>query len=97
MVAVGARKRQAELFDEGKLKPHVSATYPLEQAADALLSVFGASPKFAKQVKTRAGAMMISEEFFTVPKVVMVSGGTIPSDHAERLSGEGLYNNYQCL
>ena len=28
-----------QLFDEGKLKPHVSATYPLEQAADALLTL----------------------------------------------------------
>jgi len=28
-----------QLFDEGKLKPHVSETYPLEQAADALLAL----------------------------------------------------------
>jgi len=28
-----------QLFDEGKLKPHVSETYPLEQAADALMAL----------------------------------------------------------
>ena len=28
-----------QLFDEGKLKPHVSATYPLAQAGDALLAL----------------------------------------------------------
>jgi NADPH2:quinone reductase len=28
-----------QLFDEGKLKPHVSATYPLAQASDALLAL----------------------------------------------------------
>jgi len=28
-----------QLFTEGKLKPHISATYPLEQAADALLAL----------------------------------------------------------
>ena len=28
-----------QLFDEGKLKPHVSGTYPLVQAGDALLAL----------------------------------------------------------
>jgi NADPH2:quinone reductase len=32
-------KELLQLFTEGKLKPHVSATYPLEQAADALLAL----------------------------------------------------------
>lgn len=32
-------KELLQLFAEGKLKPHISETYPLEQAADALLAL----------------------------------------------------------
>jgi len=32
-------------YDEGKLKPCISATYPLEKAADAILAVTGRQTK----------------------------------------------------
>ena len=70
------------------------AVKAMAKAGDTLIKAFGGKPKFASKIVTRSGAMKISEDEFSVPKVAIVQGGFIPSNHLDILSAQVLWEKY---
>jgi hypothetical protein len=67
----------------------------LAKVADALTSALGRQSGFAASFQQDFNnILMVSDNQFSVPKIVPLRGGNIPRNHRELLSAKTLYNKY---
>ena len=84
--ALATRKNELNAF-ERLLKSTASIV-------DDVTSVLGGRTSFASKIKTRVGVMKQSQNWNSIPKLVYMSGSTIPKDHRSLWSAPVIYNKY---
>ena len=67
----------------------------LGKAADIITGVFGGRQNYAARIERRVGMLKISHENTSKPKLLYMSGTSIPKNHRELLSAKISWNNYQ--
>lgn len=66
----------------------------LAKFMDALLKVFLARPQLEKRIARRVGMLKISTQSHTVPKLLVLSGKNIDTNHRDKLSAKYLENKF---
>jgi hypothetical protein len=84
--AYGARKNQLNAIELQLL--------PLAQAADSLVNFLGGNSSLVSKVVNRVGVLQISQQFFTVPKVMWTIGGKQPTNYFDIIGMPTIYNKY---
>lgn len=86
-VSLGYRKNGLDIIE--KIVAELAAV------ADKVGSLFGGDPGLEEKIKgNRIGALKVSQNNYGKPKVVVVSGGNIPSNYLSILSAEALEKKY---
>lgn len=85
-LALGNRKQSLNAL-ENTLKT-------LGGVIDGVIRAFGGSARFERRVKSRIGALKVSQNNTSVPKLIYLNGSTIPSNHRDFLSAPALWNKY---
>lgn len=84
--AYGARKNQLNAIELQLL--------PLAQAADSLVNFLGGNSSLVSKVVNRVGVLQISQQFFTVPKVMWTIGGKQPTNYFNIIGMPVIYQKY---
>lgn len=63
-------------------------------AADDVIGFFGGSSNLRDKITTKIGMLKVSHSIHSVPKLVPLVNGRIPSNHRNRWSAKVLYDNY---
>ncbi|GAG28136.1 unnamed protein product, partial [marine sediment metagenome] len=71
-----------------------TAVKAVASVADDVINFFGGNSRLADKVTARVGMLKTSDNVHTVPKLVYMVGGKIPSNNREVFSAKSLYNNY---
>ena len=61
---------------------------------NALGGAFGIDSDFSGIVSSKIGLLKVSDNNHTIPKLLYLEGGKIPSNHRDFLSAKAIYNNY---
>lgn len=64
-------------------------------AIDTLVGVFGGSSNMQGRVEKRLGYLKISDNKYTIPKLLYIEGDVIPSNHRNFLSSKYIWNTFQ--
>ena len=64
-------------------------------AIDTLIGVFGGSSNMQGKIEKRLGFLKISDNKYTVPKLLYLEGDTIPKNHRDFLSAKYIWQNFQ--
>jgi hypothetical protein len=62
------------------------------KAIDTAVKVFGGKSNLAKGIEGKKGIMVVSDNYHSVPKILYMEGGRIPSNHRDLLSAKAIYN-----
>ena len=84
--ALGNRKEQLNFFEQ--------ALVPLANLFDNIADVFGRNPNLAKKIKTKVGVLEVTNNNHTVPKLLWLEGGRIPSNNRDVFSAKTLWDKY---
>lgn len=84
-IALGNRKNRLNVLEE--------SLRVLAVVADELIKVFGGSSNFQSRISNRVGMLKISQEFYAVPKLLVLNGGSMPVNHVN-YRAKYLYNTY---
>lgn len=60
---------------------------------DGLTGIFGGGTNFASQIEARKGSLLMSSDFLTIPKVVVMAGSKVARDQRVKLSATKLWND----
>lgn len=85
-MALGNRKDSLNPFEQGLV--------PLANLFDQVAGIFGGRPNLAKQIKTKVGVLEVSNNNHSVPKLLWLSGGRLPSNHRDLFSAKTLWEKY---
>ena len=85
-VALGSRKDELNEFEKGLAG--------LAGLFDKIADVFGKNPHLAAKVKNKIGVLRVSNNNHSVPKLLYLSGGRMPSNHRDLFSAKTLYDRY---
>jgi len=66
----------------------------LGKLADSVINTFGGSSNLANKVKNRIGMLRVSTPNHALSKILYVSNGNLPSNHAEIVNADNLYRDY---
>jgi len=66
----------------------------LAKIADTVVDTFGGSSNLANKVKNRVGTLRVSTPNHAISKMLYLSGGNLPSNHAQYLNADYLYQEY---
>ena len=61
---------------------------------DDLFRVFGVRSNLSRAISKRVGALKVSDNNHTVPKIIPFNGNSIPSNYRDVFSAEVLWNKY---
>ncbi|HEY1044948.1 MAG TPA: hypothetical protein VGF79_00820 [Bacteroidia bacterium] len=84
-LALGARRN--------KLSAMEYAAKTLLMGIDSFIKILGGKT-FNEKIDENKGKLVISQNSFNVPKLVVIRDGIIPKNHRDLLSAKYLYNNY---
>jgi hypothetical protein len=59
---------------------------------DGLTGIFGGGTNFKSKIENRKGALLLSSDFITIPKMVVMSGSKLAQDQRDKLSATRLWN-----
>lgn len=80
-VALGTRKEELSVIE--KLVAFLASI------ADEIAAIFGGNPKLEEKIKGgRIGLLMVSQNNFSLPKFVPITGGKMPANHLTVLSAK---------
>lgn len=85
-LALGNRKEQLNGFEQGLAS--------LANLFDDIASVFGGRPNLAKKIKNKVGVLRVSNNNHSVPKLLWLQGGRIPSNQRALFSAKTLWDKY---
>jgi len=78
-----------------KLKPVELFMKELAGLVDVLVETFGGSSNLESQIENnRVNVLQISNQYWSVPKLVPVIGGQVPANALELVSAKSIENNY---
>lgn len=61
---------------------------------DFVTNAFGGGTNYSAQIQNRVGVMQLTQQFFSVSKLMYTIGGKQPSTYAEIIKASAIYNNY---
>jgi len=86
---LGARKEKLNWFEK--------IAKEFFQDLDAVVGLFGGSSNYADIIGERKDALMISDPYFTITKVLYTSGGKQQSDYLDYISATALWDKYHYI
>lgn len=89
-VALGTRKNSLNPFEEAL----ESLFNVVDGVVNVLGSAFGLSSNFSSIIGSRVGLLKVSNNNYSIPKVLWVENGRLPSNHRDELSAKALYDKY---
>ena len=66
------------------------------KTVDKVINIFGGS-KLPNDLTNMKGCVLISQNYFNIPKLVYLDNGIIPSNYKNYLSAKAIYNNYYAV
>lgn len=85
-LALGDRKEKLNAFE--------TTLSGLAGLFDTVAGIFGGNPEFAKKIKNKVGVLRVSANNHSVPKLLYMRDGRIPSNHRDLLSAKVLWEKY---
>lgn len=87
--ALGARKDELNFIEK--------AMIPFAQLADSVTGIFGGGTNFVSSINGRVGVLKISQQYFTITKMLYLSNGKQPSNYLSLIKANTLYSNYHFI
>lgn len=69
----------------------------LFEVIDALTGLFGGGTNLVAKIEARIGVLVISQNFFSVTKLLYTVNGKQPANFSDYVSATGLWNNYHYI
>ena len=85
-LALGNRK--------GSFTPFEQVLLPLANLFDNIAGVFGGSANLAKKIKGKIGVLQVSNNNHSVPKLLWLDGGRLPSNQRDLFGAKSLWDKY---
>jgi len=85
-LALGNRKDELNNFEQVFLDA--------VELIESVISLFGGNDRFSDRIRARVGALKTSSAFHSVPKLLLLRGGKLPSNHRQLLSASTIYSVY---
>lgn len=85
-VALGSRKNELNALERSLSK--------FASVVDDTVNFFGGSSNLAGKIKNKVGALKVGTNNHTVPKILYLTNGSLPSNHRELFSAKTLYHTY---
>lgn len=85
-VCLGTRKDELTVFEK--------ALVPLANLFDEIADIFGKNPGLARTIKSKVGVLQVSHNNHSIPKLLYMDGGRIPSNHRSLFSARALWEKY---
>ena len=85
-IALGNAKTQLSDIENALLK--------VGQKIDSVVNFFGGNSNLAGKVNAKLGMLKVSDNWHTVPKVLMLNGDKLDSTYRTTLSAKNIYNDY---
>ena len=82
---------------KGSLSYVEEATLPFAQIADDVIQFFGGSSNLVSQVQGRIGVLQLSQQYFTVSKLMYTVGGKQPLNYLTKIGANVIYQNYHAI
>ena len=87
--AFGIRKDSLSYVEE--------QTLPFAELADEVIQFFGGSSNLVSQVQGRIGVLQLSQQYFTVSKLMYTVGGKQPLNYLTKIGANVIYQNYHAI
>lgn len=87
--ALGARKDSLNFVENYVLV--------FAQLADSITGIFGGGTNFVSSITGRVGVVKISQQYFTVTKMLYLSNGKQPSNYLSKINANNIYSNYHFI
>ena len=87
--AFGIRKESLSWVEE--------QTLPFAKLADEVVQFFGGSSNLESQVQGRIGVLQLSQQYFTVSKLMYTVGGKQPANYLSKIGANVIYQNYHAI
>jgi hypothetical protein len=66
----------------------------LGQIVDNVVNAFGGSSNLASKVQSRVGMLLLGTDVHSVPRIIPLSGGKLPTDYRDLVSAKTIYEKY---
>lgn len=67
------------------------------EVIDALTGIFGGGTNYVGQINSRIGVLVVSQQFFSITKLLYTIGGKQPANYQNYLSAKSLWSNYHYI
>ena len=84
--AYGIRKEKLTIVEE--------ACLPYARLADEVVQFFGGSSELESKIKGRVGVLMISQQYYSVTKLMYIVSGKQPSNYLAKIGANVIYQKY---
>jgi hypothetical protein len=84
--ALGVRKNQLNWLEQ------VAKEFFI--VLDGIINIFGGQSSLAAQIDERKGVLQISQQFYTLSKMMYIVNGKQPADYVDRIGANALNDNY---
>lgn len=64
---------------------------------DALTGIFGGGTNYVGQIDARIGVLVVSQQFFSITKLLYTIGGKQPANYQNFIAAKNLWNNYHYI
>lgn len=88
-LSLGARKNQLNAVEKVLLV--------LAKSGDSVVNTLGGNSSLAAKVVNRIGVLQISNQFFTITKVLNAVGGKQPANYMDRLNAKYIYDTHHSV
>ena len=85
-LALGSRKNE--------LTPFERLITDIANIIDDVTGILGGGTNFRGQLNFKTGQLKVSDNNHSIPKLIWLEGGRIPSDHRSKFSAKTLWENY---
>lgn len=85
-LALGNRKDKLNGFEQGLAS--------IANLFDNIAGVFGGKPNLAKKIKNKVGVLEVSNNNHSIPKLLWLQNGRLPSNHRALFSAKTLWEKY---